>query len=182
MASLKQICKKQYLHRFWRDVTSEKNGHDFLNLIITSSKNSSVSSCSVVYSQCINYFVTVLTGVVPFFYQNLCRKLCFCPLAFGGGFHHTNVFYFQGLETSQVVFPEKEGSTDSCNVKLTEANWRSEISIPIQAAQDGVIDGNQRVQVSLTNRIDTVTDINTVKTVEVCVYICTLIAECIVTS
>lgn len=80
------------------------------------------------------------------------------------------------------MFPEKEGSTDSCNVKLTEANWRSEISIPIQAAQDGVIDGNQRVQVSLTNRIDTVTDINTVKTVEVCVYICTLIAGCIVTS
>lgn len=78
------------------------------------------------------------------------------------------------MEPSQVVFPEKAGSTDSCNVKLTEANWRNEISIPIQAAQDGIIDGNQRVQVSLTNRIDTVTDINTVKTVEVCVYISTL--------
>lgn len=70
------------------------------------------------------------------------------------------------------MFSEKEGSTESCNVKLTEDNWRQEISIPVQAAQDGVIDGNQRVQVSLTNRIDTVTDINTVKTVEVNVGEC----------
>ena len=71
------------------------------------------------------------------------------------------------MEPAQVVFPEMEGSTDSCNIKLTETNWRSEISVPIQAALDGILDGNQSVRVSLTNRIDTVTDINTVKTVEV---------------